>query len=435
MRVALYARVSTEDQAKHGLSVETQLVNLREWCTKNGHTIVEEYVDAGVSGKKPYTKRPELSRFMSDLERGIKVDALCMTKIDRFFRSVKHYYQAMSVLDKHKVSWVATQEDYETVTSAGRFKVNIMLSIAEAEADRTSERIKVVFEQKVARGEFLGSILPLGLEVSGKSVVPNSDSDLVRECYQLFRDTGSVYRVRTFLAASGHPLSYAAVRRMLQNPLYCGQFRGNMNYCDPVVPVEEWEEVQRMLNGRSIRENQTKRVYLFSGLVVCKECGRRMAGAWATHGHDNYMYRCNGHHMDKSCDNQRHLRESVLETWLLDNIVSKLEEVSVVTQPPHKKKTTDPALLLKKLERLKDLYVDGLIDKAQYLTDREKITAQIPRDPPAKDISSVRRIVLSGDFRERYNELSREEKQRLWRSIVDHISFSEDGSLEIYFLA
>lgn len=106
MRVALYTRVSTDEQAKHGLSIDTQLDNLRQWATNNNHTIVAEYVDAGISGKKPYTKRPELSRFMNDIQAGmkvdagIKVDALCFTKIDRFFRSVKHYYQAISVMDK-----------------------------------------------------------------------------------------------------------------------------------------------------------------------------------------------------------------------------------------------------------------------------------------------------------------------------------------------
>lgn len=145
MRVALYVRVSTEEQARHGLSVETQTETLRKWAKDNGHTVVGEYIDAGISGKKPYSKRPELSRFMRDLESGVKVDALCFVKLDRFYRSVKLYYQAMSVLEKYGVAWQAINEDYETVTASGRFKVNIMLSVAENEADRTSERIKAVY--------------------------------------------------------------------------------------------------------------------------------------------------------------------------------------------------------------------------------------------------------------------------------------------------
>ena len=91
--------VSSEEQAKHGLSIETQLDNLREWSTNTKHTIVAEYVDAGISGKKPYTKRPALSQFIDDLETGMKVDALVFVKLDRFFRSVKLYYQAADICD------------------------------------------------------------------------------------------------------------------------------------------------------------------------------------------------------------------------------------------------------------------------------------------------------------------------------------------------
>lgn len=159
-----------------------------------------------------------------------------------------------------------------------------------------------------------------------------------------------------------------------------------------------------------------------------------MAGAWATHGHDNFMYRCNGYYLDKICVNKHHLRESVVESWLIDNIAAELKKAEAAIQPPQKKKkTVDVAAVKKKLARLKDLYVDGLIEREEYVADRTKLLAQLPKEPPVKDLSPVRRIVLSDDFRERYNELPREEKRRLWRSVVDHITFSNDGILRLYF--
>lgn len=57
INVALYVRVSTDEQAIHGLSIDAQLADLREYCQANGHIIVGEYVDGGVSGKKPLHKR------------------------------------------------------------------------------------------------------------------------------------------------------------------------------------------------------------------------------------------------------------------------------------------------------------------------------------------------------------------------------------------
>ena len=390
MIIDIYARVSTEDQARHGLSVDTQLDNLRSWAAANGHVIAGEYIDAGVSGKKPVSKRPALSRWIGEIEAGRKVDALVFTKLDRFFRSVKLYYQATAIMDTHSIGWIAIQEDYETITSAGRFKVNIMLAVAEAEADRTSERIKVVFERKVMNGEYLGDHVPLGFSVVDKHLIPNEDAAIVREAFDTFLRTGSVYQVHAFLNNAGHPYSYAAVRRLLQKPMYSGSYRGNPEYCPAIIPIDEFREVQRMLKDRSIRQNPSRRVYLFSGLIFCAECGRRLAGAWASHGSDNYMYRCNSYYMDHKCGNKRHVRESAVESWLLDNVASQLLEISATTTPKNKKKAVDRTAIKKKLDRLKDLYVDGLIDKDTFISDREKLLTQIPEEPREKDLSLVR---------------------------------------------
>ena len=432
MTVDLYTRVSTEDQAKHGLSIDTQLDNLRAWAKENGHTIAGEYIDAGISGKKPLSKRPALFRWIQEVEAGRKVDALVFTKLDRFFRSVKLYYQATAIMDAHGIAWQAIQEDYETITSAGRFKVNIMLSVAEAEADRTSERIKVVFERKVAMGEALGSIMPLGLERKDKKVIPSEDADIVRECFKIFLQTASVYKVQRYLLEIGHTISYPATARILHNPLYCGHFRGNNSFCEPIISIADWTDAQRIFENRSIRENQTKRIYIFSGIIRCAECGRRMAGAWIAKS-KRMTYRCNRHHIEKTCSNQLHVRESEVEAWLLDNIASELSRVYSSQRAKSKKKRgPDKATIEAKLNRLKDLYVDGLITKEQFLTDQARLTAQIPE--PEKDLSVARQIVIQGDFRERYNELCQEDKRSLWRSVIDHIEADREGKLTIYFL-
>ena len=162
MRVALYARVSTEEQVRRGISIEAQLAALEDWAKREGHAVVDRYVDNGISARKPPSKRPELQRLLRDLpERKIELVAFC--KLDRWTRNVKGYYQVQDVLDRHKVAWIAIHEDYETLTASGRMKVNIMLSVAENEADRTSERIKAVFDHKVALGQPITNALPLGL--------------------------------------------------------------------------------------------------------------------------------------------------------------------------------------------------------------------------------------------------------------------------------
>lgn len=88
-----------------------------------------------------------------------------------------------------------------------------------------------------------------------------------------------------------------------------------------------------------------------------------------------------------------------------------------------------------KLDRLKDLYVDGLIDKAQYLADREKLLQTLhgtDNEPPRDDYAKVRQII-SGDFRTRYAQLTRENKQAFWRAVLDRIEWSASKEVRFFF--
>ena len=82
--------------------------------------------------------------------RAGKIDIVVFTKLDRWFRNIAEYYKVQEVLETHNVNWKTIHEDYDTSTASGRLKINIMLSVAQDEADRTSERIKAVFDSKSA---------------------------------------------------------------------------------------------------------------------------------------------------------------------------------------------------------------------------------------------------------------------------------------------
>jgi len=145
--VLAYVRVSTEEQAIHGLSIEAQTSALESWVKENGHRMVHIYTDAGISARKPASKRPALQQLLADAQSG-KGDLVIFTKLDRWFRNIAEYYKVQEILEKFHVDWKTVHEDYDTSTASGRLKINIMLSVAQDEADRTSERIKAVFEAK-----------------------------------------------------------------------------------------------------------------------------------------------------------------------------------------------------------------------------------------------------------------------------------------------
>ena len=152
IRAALYPRVSSEEQVLHGHSLQAQEDALIDYANAHNMKIVGIYRDEGNSARKPALKRPVMLELLDDVKAG-KIDRILFIKLDRWFRNVREYHKVQAILEEHNVTWQATQEDYSTATADGRFKVNIMLSVAENEADRTSERIRFVMASKLKRKE------------------------------------------------------------------------------------------------------------------------------------------------------------------------------------------------------------------------------------------------------------------------------------------
>ena len=153
LRVALYIRVSTEEQAKFGISLAAQEDSLLRYAQEHGYKIVQIYRDEGNSARKPVSKRPVMLQLLDDVKAG-KIDRILFTKFDRWSRNVREYHNVQAILDAHGVTWQAILENYDTLTADGRLRVNIMLSVNESEADRDSERIKFVFQGKRIRKEW-----------------------------------------------------------------------------------------------------------------------------------------------------------------------------------------------------------------------------------------------------------------------------------------
>ena len=297
-RAALYIRVSTEEQAKQGYSIPAQREDLEAYAHRNGLAVAGVFIDEGKSARKRYTARPAFMEMMEKVKAG-EIDVILFIKLDRWFRNIADYYEVQKILDAHNVAWKTTQEDYDTETTNGRMYINIRLTIAQDEADRTSDRIKFVFENKVAHGEAIFGNPPMGLKVEDKRIVPDPETaPIVREIFRHYEAHRSISRtVREVGEQFGRVLWLDGTRRMLANPLYKGVYRDNPTYCEPLIPPEKFDHIQELLKERSIRHNQTGRIYLFSGLLVCSVCGRKMAGRYCVtkrkvNNWEYHLYRC-----------------------------------------------------------------------------------------------------------------------------------------------
>lgn len=429
MRVALYTRVSTEEQARNGLSLGDQLNTLRDYARAHGHIIAGEYQDAGISARKPYKKRPALLRLLDDC-RSKKIDLILFTKLDRWFRNVGNYYAVQDVLDSCGVSWQAILEDYETVTASGRLKVNIMLSVAQDEADRTSERIKFTFEEKRARGESTNGRAPLGYKiVNGRPEIDPEAKDAALDMFRTFVATRSALAATKHLRSTwGISRDVRNVRLSLKNRMYIGEFLDTE--CPPIISKELWDQTQAIMATRGPRSPKYgTHTFLFQGLVRCAECGGAMsASAQSPRKTTEYIYyRCQNKAFGK-CNHGHWVREEVLEKWLINNLVAIAEMQNLKVQRRKKpKKVVDTGKIKSKMEKLKDLYLSDLIDRDVYEKDYLSLKAELEAvEPQEKDPELVNTEAIKTALSV-YEELDKSGKKEFWNRIIKQIRATDDG--------
>lgn len=453
LRAGLYERVSTEEQAKYGYSIKTQIDGLTEYCEKNKIKIVDHYTEEGVSGGKPSFKRPQMARLLEDVKAG-KIDIILFTKLDRWFRNVKEYFKVQEILDEHKVEWKAIHEDYDTTSSNGRMAITIFLAIAQAERERGSERSKVVLDNKRKNKEatFGAQSMPFGYtkekdENGIPRLVKNPElQDAVQEFWDMLVKYESVHKAGRYVNRE-----YGLTRLMkswwdvAHNEIYTGTYKGVEGFCEAYVSKEDWQRVQE----RKVKKALAHRVYLFTGLMKCPECGNRLTANYTpkykTDGTrvEYYYYRCFKNDTGL-CDCKTNVTERNIEKWLLANLDSQIkDEIARVeierTKPKPKPKVNIPALK-EQLRRLEVVYMAGNKPDAEYLAEQKEIKEAIAKaeqaqhDPVAeKDLSPLQEL-LETDFRGIYATLDAEDKRRFWRSIIKEIKVDGNKVVSVDFL-
>jgi len=149
-RVAIYGRVSTTN---HGQDVGLQTRELEQFAGARGWTLVDSYLDIGISGAKD--RRPELDRLMADAHRR-KFDVVIVWKFDRFARSVSHLLRALETFNSLGIGFVSLSESLDTSTPAGRMVFTVLGAVAELERCLIAERVRAGLRNARAKGKTLG---------------------------------------------------------------------------------------------------------------------------------------------------------------------------------------------------------------------------------------------------------------------------------------
>lgn len=447
--VALYVRVSTEEQAINGDSLRTQREELTKYALANHFHIMGIYEDDGFSATN--LKRPALQKMLEDVRQG-KINRILITKLDRLSRGVRNYYKILDTLDENEVYWTTVFEKYDSSTANGRLHINIMLSVAENESAQTSERIKSVFKTKLQSKEIVSGSIPVGYKKQGKKLVVDEQyKQFVINTFEYYSKCNSIYK--TFEnSALQKGLNYSQTCRLLHNKIYIGvketKYGDIEGFCTPIVSKDLFYKVQKLL-----QKNERKRVsiddtLIFSGMLRCAECSYKLTGKiykQALNVTSKYYYLCNHARITKQCQNMKNLNEVKIERKLLSIIYDEIKKYIDVCeakkiQIKKNDKQKEKSNLNKQLERLRDLYVRDMIQLEHYEKQYKELTTKlnelnsIPDEEKIVDNVEPLKSFLVSDFLLIYNKLTRDEKRRIWLSIIDTIYIDKDYNMKIIFL-
>jgi len=228
MRIALYVRVSTEDQAKEGFSLDAQMRRLEAYCRSRAWTPAGRYIDDGYSGRN--ANRPAYMQMMDAMDQW---DVLLVMKMDRIHRNSINFALMMDTLRKNGKEFNSIQEKFDTTTAMGRFVMDIMQRIAQLESEQIGERVRMGMERKAKSGKgTLGSGHPYGyMYDDGALKIDIDEALMVRAIYNLYLKKLSMSDIARTLnsaripAKKGGDWNRQSIHGILNNPLYTGQFR------------------------------------------------------------------------------------------------------------------------------------------------------------------------------------------------------------------
>lgn len=311
VRVALYARVSTEEQAIHGFSIDAQLNTLRSYCNMYGKKVVKEYVDAGISGKS-IAGRYELQQLLKDCEAG-EFDEVLVWKISRLARKVIDLLSMVEKFEKNGVVFRSFSENFETETPMGRFALQMMGAVGELERNTIVDNVKLGMAQRSKQGRWNGGIClgykseavnPDNLNDTRLVIVPD-EAIIVRKIFNSYASGKGLRAIANSLNKEGYKtkrgnsFSTASIKEIILNPLYVGKVRFNRyeNWSEhrrkgrsenviladgvhePIITQELWDRVQAIQQAKSEKPMKNyEGSYVLTGLMKCPFCGATMVG-------------------------------------------------------------------------------------------------------------------------------------------------------------
>lgn len=460
-RIAIYYRVSGKEQLQ-GYSLDAQLRALEAWAEQHGHEIAGRYPEPARSARTEDERtRPAFNQMLADAEAG-RFDIVVVHKLDRFARNRRVAFEAFHRLGKAGVGFISLSEQMDYSTPSGQLMLTMLVGMAQFYSDNLSFETKKGKGERKAQGLYNG-LLPFGT-LKGPDGVPVLDTESrwcvvatraevvpaegLRLAFELAAAGKSDREVARALNAAGYltsgnrgqnPFTKDTVRPLLRNRFYVGDLPdGNGGWVPGkhgvLVDPELFDraQAQRANNSDRPRWTETKRTpWGLSGLAVCGSCGKPLTVM--NHASGKRRVRCSGRTQGNGCD------EPSCFAWVVEDQIGELLQGFLVEGTERERLLTawhhfrgrdvdsaaTRAMLERKLVRLKDLYLEGDIDKDAYQAQKRAVTAELANLPTrgtTDDHAAGERLAgFLADVSRAWAIASPEERNRIARQLFSSV--------------
>lgn len=387
MKVGLYLRVSTQEQAKEGYSIGEQDERLKNYCKAMRWDILKIYVDPGYSGGD--TNRPGLQDLIRDVEAGL-IEKVVVYKLDRLSRSqLDTLYLIEKVFLANGADFVSMSENFDTATPFGRAMIGILAVFAQLEREQIKERMGMGKEARAKEGKWHGgSTEPIGFDYDPATEELNDNEYeimQIKELADLFLKGTALRTIETMFKEKGYKHKHGSwdpktMRRVLRNKLYIGLIKHGDNWYPGnhtrVFTDEKFNKINKLLDNRAEQYKQSgvkagvQTTYL-GGLLFCKHCGGKYAkNTWPQrNGSRVTLY---------GCYSRTKKMKKMIKDPNCQNRYWKMDELDNLVFEEIRKLAMDPDYITKARDE-KEKYSNASDKIAILRKEIEKIDAQISR--------------------------------------------------------
>ena len=481
MKVSIYIRVSTEDQAREGYSLEVQREYLESFAQREGFEVFRTYSDDGISAYS--TRRRALQELLADA-KAKRFELVLVHKIDRFSRNLKDLLMLVDELSSYGVGFKSATEPFDTTTSAGKLMFQQLGSFAEFERNRIAERVFPGMMKGVQQGNWQGArFAPFGYTYNkAKKLleIEQREANIVKLIYTMYLSGKSTHDIAAYLDKKGYKTRTGKqfynkfVCDILKNQIYTGKIVWNKKHYDknqktkkhykyikndpskiivaqgkhkPIIDEDDFTQVQKLLadKKRTWRPRVKNKEYLLTGLLTCTKCSHKYNGVSSISNHrtnkKKRWYRCSGPYASHiRCTNRAVKAEDIepettkIVAQLIQN--ERLKQSRWTTGTSQKganfpvfaeNAKTDLSEVKDKLKinqekqsKLTDAYLENLLGEDVY---REKITSLRHEE------ESLKKLLAGYELR----EIERERSEGYVNRVKDFLDGYDDSKEKIDF--